>query len=164
MMKKRVAWSDFVKTVTLVASAIIIASELFLLFELLLTFRWTLCIIFLLILLVMCYCIAIAPVYIVAGDTGIELRRVIGKVSIDYSDISEISRYISDGSELRLFGSGGLFGFVGTFHSKTLGRYKSYVGSYKQSFYVTTHSGKTYLFSCKDCDAFIEKVRERMAA
>ena len=69
----------------------------------------------------------IFPVYIVADDEGVGVRTLALTKHIPYENIDRIVRVdeqplFSCISTIRLFGSGGVFGYIGWFRSKGIGR------------------------------------------
>jgi hypothetical protein len=100
-----------------------------------------------------------SPVFIETNETGIILHKIIGKLVINYEQIAKIEYYKPDSSEIRLFGSGGFFCFVGKFKNKTIGTYQSYVGDYSQSFLIQTKENKNYVFSCENRDLIINTIK-----
>ncbi len=83
-----------------------------------------------------------------------------GKKRINRADIESVHTYSRSMSNIRTFGSGGLFGYFGRFHNSSHGHYTAYVGDIGQAFYITTKSGKTYLVSCKNREEFIKSINE----
>jgi len=61
---------------------------------------------------------------------------------------------------LRLFGSGGLFGFFGIFYSKQLKVHKRYITSRKDSVLVV--ADKNYVISPEKPDLFVRLLQERI--
>ena len=61
---------------------------------------------------------------------------------------------------LRLFGSGGLFGFFGTFYSGRLKVHKRYITSRKNS--VVIVADKNYVISPEKPDLFVQLLQERI--
>lgn len=158
-MKKNVVWSSYVKTITLIVGLILIAIEVFLLVFLYPAFDWIMILCSILILLVSVYCGTIAPMSISFDGSVLSLHKLIGKKNIPCDTILEIGEYEPGVAELRIFGSGGFLGFTGLFWNKQFGKYWSYVGCYKQAFYIITES-KKYVFSCEDRDAIISAINK----
>lgn len=96
-----------------------------------------------------------APLSFTLDDTQMTLNKVWGTKKFEYNFIEEGNLYEEDGSDIRLMGSGGLFGYIGKFTNKKLGRYQSYVMDYKQTFWIKLKNGKTYMFSCEDRNKII---------
>lgn len=101
-----------------------------------------------------------APLSITLNDSQIVLKKVLGKITINYSQISSVRSYIPESGDIRVFGSGGFGGYVGVFSNREIGRYFSYVGDTKQAFLIRTKSGKNYVFSCENVEFVIETIKK----
>ncbi len=106
---------------------------------------------------------AFAPKRIILSDTQLILQRNIGTIAISYSDIKYVSIYFREKKmiRIRLFGSEGLWGYMGYYYNKALGRHIAYVGDYSQAFVVTLKSGKRYLLSCHDHERIVEAIKAK---
>ena len=98
---------------------------------------------------------------IALSETSLTLYRGIGKKNFNYSDIDVII-YISDEPVIRVCGIGGIFGFVGRYYTKKIGRYFSYVGDYSQTFYLQLKNGKKYVLSCEDRDLVVFLIKKKI--
>jgi len=105
---------------------------------------------------------AYAPISIHLSDHAITLRRGIGQVSINYSDIRRIDLYPVGGVPVRIVGIGGIFGFIGQYYNKNIGRYVSYVGDYGQAFILEMTNSRKYVFSCEDRDEVISAIKHKI--
>ncbi len=105
--------------------------------------------------------LVIAKTIEVTGDALI-LHKAGGNMVMPFLDIQEIRRYSKSG--IRLFGVGGVFGFIGLFANSEIGRHHAYVGSCYEAFLVVMKSGKKYVFSCEDRDEAVRIVPEKAAA
>ncbi|MDO4880569.1 MAG: PH domain-containing protein [Capnocytophaga sp.] len=103
-------------------------------------------------------CLVNAPISITINEQGILLTKIIGKIYIPYTNIADIQKCDATLNSLRLFGSGGLFGFIGIFYNRKVGRYTAFIGNHKQSFMIITKKNKKYVFSCEQRDKVIEIV------
>ena len=56
---------------------------------------------------------------------------------------------------MKMFGSGGLWGFVGVFRNSDIGSYNAFIGDMQQSFLIRTVEGRLYVFSVEDVDDLI---------
>lgn len=77
-------------------------------------------------------------------------------VSIPFTSIKDVyngSVYRS----IRVFGSGGMFGYLGIFRNPDIGYYRAMAGDLSESFFVITDR-KKYLLSCKNYLELIEKL------
>ena len=77
-------------------------------------------------------------------------------ISIPIDQIKEVfpgSVYRS----IRVFGSGGLFGYLGIFRNPEIGYFRAMAGDLSESFFVVTAKRK-YLLSCKNHTELIDKL------
>ena len=111
-------------------------------------------------LLVLILAFAYSPRGYVISDRAIAVKRLIGDVVVPMENVREARR--SDAGDLRgcirLWGSGGLFGYYGLFTTTRLGRCTWYVTDRKNIVVIATES-KTTLYSPDDVDAFLETIR-----
>ena len=91
------------------------------------------------------------PRYLVIDDKSIVITHPIGQTVILKSDIVEVravERSELRGS-LRLFGSGGFFGWFGIFRNSKLGVYRIYCGQLENLYLVKTLTRKYIISSSK---------------
>ena len=88
-----------------------------------------------------------------------ELKKVVGSIRIEYAAISYIGRYRPALSDMKMFGSGGLWGFVGVFRNSDIGSYNAFIGDMQQSFLIRTVEGRVYVFSVEDVDDLIASIK-----
>jgi len=100
------------------------------------------------------------PRYIILTDDKLIVKKLFGTFSIERSKIKHIESYMPDSSEIRLFGSSGLFGYLGKFSNAKIGSYRSFVCDFKQAFLVQTFGGKKYVFSCENRDFVISELKK----
>lgn len=98
------------------------------------------------------------PVSIYALDDRLLLKKLLGSSkTIFYSDIIVAERF-SPKSDIRIFGSGGYWGFFGIFSNPRIGRYTAFVGDYKEAVLIQVAIAggyKSYVVSCRNYDEFI---------
>lgn len=94
------------------------------------------------------------------SDGMITVRRPIRNVQVPIRNLREARRVNPEDLKgcIRLWGSGGLFGYYGLFRTTKLGRCIWYATNRKNFVVVTTES-KTTLYSPDDVDGFLETVR-----
>ena len=100
------------------------------------------------------------PIYIVADDEGVGIRTLARTKHIPYANIDRIVRV--DGQKLlsripliKVFGSGGVFGYVGWPHLKGIGNIRSYVVDEKNVFLIIRKKGIPVAISVNDPDEFL---------
>lgn len=99
------------------------------------------------------------PIRLIIENDKIILHRLFGAINIPINDIIEIKAITSSETafSIRVFGSGGLFGYLGKFKNKKLGYYTMYATDINELILIRT-ARKTYVFSCRNRDEFIESV------
>jgi hypothetical protein len=101
------------------------------------------------------------PLYIMADDEGIGIRTLIRTVHIPFQDIDRIERL--DGGEklfgiknaVRIFGIGGVFGFIGLFRMKGVGTFRSYITDEKKAFMIYRKNGLPIAISVSEPEDFL---------
>lgn len=126
-------------------------------------------------------CFFIFPMYIIADDEGIGIRTLFRTIRISYENIDHIERFddqhrlfinkgkvgkvtlgtsfqlglFSAGNTIRLFGVGGVFGYIGWFRSKGVGTFLSYVTDAKKVFLIHRTKGLPVAISVSEPDDFM---------
>lgn len=126
-------------------------------------------------------CFFFFPMYIVADDEGIGIRTLFRTKRISYEDIDYIERFddqhrlfinkgkvgkvtlggsfqmglFSAGNTIRLFGVGGVFGYIGWFRTKGVGTFLSYVTDAKKVFLIHRTKGLPIAISVSEPDEFM---------
>ena len=96
------------------------------------------------------------------SETGIKINRPFGSLSIPIDEIAEIRRVSSSelGFSLRLFASGGLFGYFGIYTSTAFGKYTMWCSNKDNLVLVVYNNSKTVI-SPSDPEGFIMNVKMR---
>jgi hypothetical protein len=102
--------------------------------------------------------------YSVSAKTII-VKRLIGNVRISLEDARVAKKIDADDLRgcMRLWGSGGLFGYYGLFRTTKLGRCTWYATNRKKLF-VAIGATKTTVFSPDDVDGFLRAIRAEVPA
>jgi len=106
-----------------------------------------------------------APQNYVLSNDNLIINRPVNKITVPYSQITQI-REISKaelGTLIRVWGSGGFFGFYGRFRSTRMGRMQLYTTSRKNLVLLVTDNGDQILLSPDDL-SLVNHIKERMAA
>ena len=101
------------------------------------------------------------PLYIIADDEGIGIRTIIRTIRIPFQDIDRIERL--DGGEklfgiknaVRIFGIGGVFGFIGWYRMKGIGTFRAYITDEKKAFMIYRKNGLPIAISVSEPDDFM---------
>ena len=101
------------------------------------------------------------PLYIISDDEGIGIRTLIRTRRISFQEIDHIER-LDRGERLfgikdavRLFGVGGVFGFIGWFRMKGIGTFRSYITDEKKAFLIYRKNGLPIAISVSEPDEFL---------
>ena len=126
-------------------------------------------------------CFFVFPMYIIADDEGIGIRTLFHTKRISYEDIDYIERvddqrrlfinngkigkitlgtsyqwgFFSSGNTTRLFGVGGVLGYLGWFHTKGVGTFLSFVTDEKKAFLIHRTNGIPVAISVSEPDEFM---------
>ncbi len=104
-------------------------------------------------------CFFLYPQYIVADEEGIGIHTLLNTRLIPYSNIKRIERapenFLSNTNSIRLFGIGGVLGFIGFFRTKGVGSYYSYVTDRTKAFVIYRNSGMPIAISVSEPDEFM---------
>jgi len=92
---------------------------------------------------------------------GLQVKRPIRSFVIPYREIVEVKRVEWTHWGIRLFGSGGLYGFFGLFKLKGLGRVWVYVTNRDSVLLIKTRKNQ-YLISPKNAEEFLERLEKTL--
>lgn len=159
--KFEVRWSTFVKTVTIIIAMILIVVNIRLTGNFDIEKPVDYLIIFCTLMMPLSV-VFITPLYIVLKEDCIVVKKVIGKIVIPYEAICLAEAFEIGNSDIRIFGSGGFFGYTGIFSNQLLGKYQSSICNPKEAFMIITKDGKKYAFSCSNRDELIEQIKHRL--
>lgn len=68
-----------------------------------------------------------APISVRLTPQYFELRKLVGRIRIEYTAITHVVRYKPSFWDMRVFGSGGFFGYIGFFQGNDIGRYSGFL-------------------------------------
>lgn len=112
--------------------------------------------------LIFLFCYANSPQYIKLNDSQFILKKTIGKITINYTQIKYLAPFSFSLSNIRFFGSGGVGGYLGFYCDERIGKYSSYVVNRTQTFLLVTQYGKKFVFSCQDYDTIADTIRNKL--
>lgn len=95
--------------------------------------------------------------YTIIPGASIVINKTIGQITLPLDQISviEIINPKVLWMSIRLFGSGGLFGYFGLFYNKTYGRMRWYATQRKNAIVIITNDNKKYLITPDDLEGMI---------
>jgi len=97
------------------------------------------------------------------NENELVIHRKIGNLTILRNDITQIEKieaYTQLGFVIRLFGSGGLFGWLGIFYSGKYGIFKMYAGAASPLLMISYGNGEKIGISPEDLDGFMATLNE----
>lgn len=114
-------------------------------------------------LLVIALAYAYSPRGYTVSDRSITVKRLAGDVQVLLENVREVRRINADDlrGRIRLWGSGGLFGYYGLFRTTSLGRNTWYV-THRKNAVVVAAEAKTTLYSPDDVDGFLAAIQACM--
>jgi hypothetical protein len=156
-----VRWGLPAKIITTAASLLIIGAEYSLYQSYVAKGSFVELIIMICLLLLTLLFLVNAPLSVTLSEKTFTLKKLVGSLSIDYDQISAIMPY-KFGCDIRLFGSGGLGGYIGLFSGKEIGKYVAFAGDTEQAYCIFLKNGKKYVFSCEDYESVIAFINKRI--
>ena len=152
-IKSSFKWDTMAIIVTIVFNAILISFVIS-------AFKSSIILLELVSLLMTVSCALFVPVRLIVSKDTIIIRRPIGTVKIDMSDIMNCS--IVENEErffdktIRTCGSGGAYGYWGYFRHDVYGKIRLFVTHKKQCFLIKLNNGKYYVISSKKREKIVK--------
>ena len=102
------------------------------------------------------------PLYIISDEEGLGIKTLLWTKRIPFQDIDHIERLekndwffgIRKGA-VRIFGVGGVFGFIGLYRLKGIGNFWSYITDEKKAFMIYRKKGLPIAISVSEPDEFL---------
>lgn len=144
-------WSNSVIVITLITVLIIIGVVFSFWYYRAISpfFRWTLT---LAIVIPILYVFLSIPLCLSITPTDLTIKKIGGTKRMPIDDIKSISLVRSGmlNNSTRIFGSGGLFGYLGYFRSPSLGKYEVFATEWKNLILIETTSEKKIVISSQN--------------
>lgn len=157
-------WSGAVLTVTIVTLAVLIGAGFYLgSLKWPTVMLWLKYLLTIILLATVIVGVGYMPIRLKINDEKITVIRLFGPLKIPQSEIVEIKRIGKSeiNNSIRIFGSGGLFGYLGRFKNDRFGSYTMYATELNNLIFIRT-SNKKYVFSCSRSKELIEYVNLRL--
>ncbi len=105
--------------------------------------------------------ILFAPLGFTVDSVGVIIHRLGRNIYIRHDEIAAIERLEARqvGFGLRILGSGGFFGYFGSFWGHQLGRFRGYITNRRDLVLITLHDGAKLVLSPHPGDVFVEYAR-----
>ena len=92
-----------------------------------------------------------APISVRLTPQYFELRKLVGRIRIEYTAITHVVRYKPSFWDMR-----------GFFQGDKIGRYSGFFADKNQAFLIRTKRGKLYVFSTEAPDRTVEELKKRI--
>ena len=93
-------------------------------------------------------------------NNNIVINKMIGKIVIPKDEIVSVTRKNGMMSDIRVFGSGGYFGYLGIFRDKNKEKYYAYVNNGNNMIMISTKD-KRYVVNCDNFDKVIATLKKK---
>jgi hypothetical protein len=160
--KFNIKWSLTVKLLTIAVLLIAVYGEYLLIKPLFYSLDWMKFFFSLLLPAVIIYCAMNSPLSVEINDNSLTVHKIIGRNVFYYNQIKQIGQYKPNGSEIRIFGSGGFLGYIGKFKNSEIGTYQSYAGDFGQAILIQTKDENNFVISCEDYLSVIHSVKNKI--
>jgi hypothetical protein len=114
------------------------------------------------IILLLCFCMFYAPLYISANDEAVSVFSPFKVHTIPMQRIVSVERFQPKARSIRLFGSGGFMGYWGIFRDGNIGLYTAYYGKSSDCFLLRLDNGDKYVLGCKNADSMVAYIKEQL--
>lgn len=94
------------------------------------------------------------------NDGKVVIKNTFVSISLPVVSMTNVERYTKVGFNMRIFGVGGVFGYFGYFNSNEVW----YVTNIRRKVKITMKTGKIYMISPDNPDAFLTEIRKTKAA
>ncbi len=104
-----------------------------------------------------------SPRRLILNDNTLTIERTVGRRQLPLEDIAEVRRvHVSVDGIVRVCGVGGLFGNIGWYYTRGIGRYFAYMGSTSNLVLITMKSGRKYMVNCVDPESLLITLRSKI--
>lgn len=90
---------------------------------------------------------ALMPLRVYVAEKGIILQLLLGAIFIPREEIVNIEPFPKDGTTIRLFGSGGLMGFIGFFSNSVIGNFTAFASDIEHASIIYRKSKRPLVLS-----------------
>lgn len=105
-------------------------------------------------------CLLLMPTSITIDDSSISINRIMSRTLILKKDIVFVRPKVGTNNDIRTFGIGGVFGYLGYFYAKNWGNYIAYVTDGNNMVAIET-TKKKYVVSCENPQTLIDNIKNR---
>ncbi|MDR1683037.1 MAG: PH domain-containing protein [Candidatus Symbiothrix sp.] len=160
-LKQKVRWNSTVKVITWIVVPLLMYAEYILINQLLHQFDIVSLLASIGLPVILLYFLLQMATFVELTENQLIIHRLRGNLIISIQSIKNINFPVGQYG-IRLFGSGGLFGYIGLFYNRQIGNFYSYIGNRSQSFWIETENGKKYALSCENRDLVIQAIQNQI--
>ena len=102
------------------------------------------------------------PTQIIANQDSIIVKTYLLKHKILVGDIESVELFQPTMGSIRLFASGGYFGYWGVFRDGCIGTYAGYYGKSSDCFLIRMKNGSKYVLGCQNPDEMVEYIQSQI--
>ncbi len=95
---------------------------------------------------------ALMPLRVYVAEKGIILQLLLGTIFVPSEEIVKIEPFPNQGATIRLFGSGGLMGFIGFFSNSVIGNFTAFATDIEHATIIYRKSKRPLVLSVADPD------------
>lgn len=158
-MKNRVVLSLYSMTVSVICFVVIVGVMIFQYNKGYFLSSW---ILFAILIVLFISTLIFAPISVTVDDNALIVNRCLTGKRIPISEIKSIELCQPTMGALRVFGSGGWFGYWGKFRERDLGLYTAYYGKSSDCFFIRLKDGRQYMIGCKNPRSVVKFIKERI--
>ncbi|MFY0255819.1 PH domain-containing protein [Chitinophaga sp. 30R24] len=105
----------------------------------------------------------LSPRYYFVTETAILIRRPFMSITIELGEVIRLKSITEEdlGNSSRLLAFGGIFGYLGTYHSSEIGKYQRWCTNRENLVLIESETTK-WLISPSDADDFVRNVNKRI--
>lgn len=103
------------------------------------------------------------PLHIELSANAFSARMLSHSIHIYYREVAETYTIEKNAlqNSVRVFGSGGMCGYLGKYKNETIGRYTMYATDLSQLFLIRKKDGNIYIFSSPNRDKIVSTIQNR---
>lgn len=102
------------------------------------------------------------PTQIVANPEYVIVKSYLRKHKILVRNIESVELFQPTMGAIRLYASGGYFGYWGIFREGDIGRYAGYYGESSDCFLIKMKNGDKYVLGCKNPEEMVEYIQSQI--
>lgn len=102
------------------------------------------------------------PTQIITDHDNVTIKSYLLKHKILICNIESVELFQPTMGTIRIFASGGYFGYWGIFYEGDIGRYTGYYGKSSDCFLIRMKNGDKYVLGCQNPEEMIEYIQRQI--